>query len=161
MHAEINRVLLDRHIQELQLVVVDCIRRRLNQLNAIAGVGSHVLMNQAIKSEVGNYIAIHRGRLTIQSHPIFLSKCPEGVYKTSIQCTFRYSELSILGFFDTFFLSKFAIGHRNEPIELREDRNHGDLNTARKNLANKYAKKKISPLTFSAPVFAEEISVGI
>ena len=138
MYADIDRVLLDRHKQELQRVVVECVRRRLDQLNTIAGAGSHVLMNQATKSEVGNLIAIHRGRLTIQSHIILWSACHcfEGVYKISIQCTFRYFELSILGFFETLFLSKFVIGHRNKPIELREDCNHGDFNTARKNLAN-------------------------
>ena len=138
MYAEIDRVLLDRHKQELQRVVVKCVRRRLDQLNAIAVVGSHVLMNQATKSEVGNYIAIHRGRLTIQSHIILWSTCHchEWVYKISFQCTFRYFNLLILGFLDTLFLSKFVICHCNEPIELREDRNHGYFNTARKNLAN-------------------------
>ena len=66
MHADIDRVLLDRHKKKLQRVVVKCVRRHLDQLNAIAGVGSHVLMNQAIKSEVGNFTAIYRGRLTVQ-----------------------------------------------------------------------------------------------
>ena len=95
-------------------------------------------MNQATESEVDNYIAIHCGRLTIQSHIILWSTCHcfEGVYKISIQCTFRYFELPILGFLDTLFLSKFVIGHRNKPIELREDRNHGYFNMAQKNLAN-------------------------
>ena len=59
IYAEIDRVLLDRHKQELQRVVVKCVCRRLNQLNAIAGIGSHVLMNKATKSDVSNYIAIH------------------------------------------------------------------------------------------------------
>ena len=138
MYAEIDGVLLDRHKQELQRVVVKCVRRRLDQLNAIAGVGSHVLMNQATTSEVGNIIAIHRGRLTIQSHIILWSTCHchEWVYKISFQSTFRYFNLLILGFLDTLFLSKFVIGHRNKPIELREDRNHGYFNTAWKNLAN-------------------------
>ena len=138
MYAEIDRVLLDRHKQELQRVVVKCVRRRLNQLNAIAGVGSHVSMNQATKSDVGNYIAIHCGRLTIQSYIILWSTCHyhEWVYKISFQSTFRYFQLPILGFLDIFFLSKFVICHCNEPIELREDRNHGYFNTARKNLAN-------------------------
>ena len=66
MHADIDRVLLDRHKKKLQRVVVKCVRRCLDQLNAVVGVGSHVLMNQAIESEVGNFIAIYRGRLTIQ-----------------------------------------------------------------------------------------------
>ena len=66
MHADVDRVLLDRHKKKLQGVVVKCVRRCLDQLNAIVGVGSHVLMNQAIKSEVGNFIAIYRGRLTVQ-----------------------------------------------------------------------------------------------
>ena len=138
IYAEIDRVLLDRHKQELQRVVVECVRRRLDQLNAIAVVGSHVLMNQATKSNVGNYIAIHCGQLTIQSHIILWSACHchKGVHKISFQCTFRYFQLPILGFLDTLFLSKFVICHRNKPIELREDRNHGDFNTARKNLAN-------------------------
>ena len=138
MYAEIDRVLLDRHKQELQRVVVNCVRRRLDQLNAIAGVGSHVLRNKATKLEVGKYIATHRDRLTIQSHIILWSKfhCHEWVYKISFQCTFRYFNLPILGFLDTLFLSKFVIGHRNKPIELREDRNHGYFNTARKKLAN-------------------------
>ena len=138
MYAEIDRVLLDRHKQELQRVVVKCVRRRLDQLNAIAGVGSHVLMNQATKSEVGNLIAIHCGRLTIQSHIILWSTwhCHEWVYKISFQCTFRYFNLLILGFLDTLFLPKLVICHCNEPIELREDRNHGYFNTARKNLAS-------------------------
>ena len=59
IYAEIDRVLLDRHKQELQHVVVKCVHCRLNQLNAIAGVRSHVLMNKATRSDVGNYIAIH------------------------------------------------------------------------------------------------------
>ena len=66
MHADIDRVLLDRHKKKLQRVVVKCVCRRLDQLNAIAGVGSHVLMNQATKSEVGNFIAIYCGWLTVQ-----------------------------------------------------------------------------------------------
>ena len=138
MYAEIDRVLLDRHKQELQRVVVECVRRRLDQLYAIAFVGSHVLMNQATKSEVGKYIATHRGWLTIQSYIILWSKfhCHEWVYKISFQCTFRYFNLPILGFLDTLFLSKFVICHRNKPIELREDRNHGYFNTAQKNLEN-------------------------
>ena len=138
MYAEIDRVPLDRHKQELQRVVVKCVRRRLDQLNAIAGFGSHVLMNQATQSDVGNYIVIHHGRLTIQSHIILWSTCHchEWVYKISFQSTFRYFTLLILGFLDTLFRSKFVIGHRNKPIELREDRNHGDFNTAQKNLVN-------------------------
>ena len=95
-------------------------------------------MNQATKSEVSNYIVIHHGRLTIQSHIIFwpICHCHEWIYKIIFQGTFRYFELSILGFLDILFLSKFVICHRNEPIELREDRNHGDFNTAWKNLAS-------------------------
>ena len=138
MYAEIDRVLLDRHKQELQCVIVKCVRRRLDQLYAIAFVGSHVLMNQAATSEVGNIIAIHRGRLTIQSHIILWSTfhCYEWVYKISFQGTFRYFQLLILGFLDTFFLSKFIICHRNKPIKLREDRNHGYFSMAWKNLAS-------------------------
>ena len=138
MYAKIDRVLLNRHKQELQRVVVECVRRHLDQLNTIAGVGPHVLMNQATESEVDNYIAIHCGRLTIQSHIILWSACHchEGVYKISFQCTFRYFQLPILGFLDIFFLSKFVICHRNKPIELREDRNHGYFNMVQKNLAN-------------------------
>ena len=45
MYAEVDRVPLDRYKQELQRFVVECVRRRLDQLNAIAGVGSHVLIN--------------------------------------------------------------------------------------------------------------------
>ena len=95
-------------------------------------------MNQATESEVDNYIAIHCGRLTIQSHIILWSACycHEGVYKISFQCTLRYFNLLILGFLDTLFLTKLVICHRNKPIELREDRNHGDFNMAQKNLAN-------------------------
>ena len=138
MYAEIDRVLLDRHKQELQHVVVECVRRRLDQLNTIAGVGSHVLINQATTSKVGNLIAIHRGWLTIQSHIVLWSicHCHEWVYKISFQCTFRYFQLPILGFLDTLLLSKFIICHRNKPIELREDRNHGYFSTAWKNLAS-------------------------
>ena len=43
MYAEIDRILLDRHKQELQRVDVECVSRLLNQLNAIARVGSHIL----------------------------------------------------------------------------------------------------------------------
>ena len=137
MYAEI-RVPLDRYKQELQRVIVECVRRRIDQLNAIAGVGPHVLMNQATTSEVGSVIAIHCGRLTIQSHIILWSicHCHEWVYKISFQCTFRYFQLPILGFLDTLFLSKFIIGHRYKPIELCEDCNHRYFNTAWKNLAN-------------------------
>ena len=83
LYAEIDRVLLDRHKQELQRVIVECVRCRLDQLNAIAGVGSHVSINQATRSEVDNYIAVRWGRLTIQSHIILWSTCHcfEGVYK--------------------------------------------------------------------------------
>ena len=43
MCAEIDGILLDRHKQEFQRVVVECVSRRLDQLDAIACVGSHIL----------------------------------------------------------------------------------------------------------------------
>ena len=41
--AEIDRILLDRYKQQLQCVIAEYARRRLDQFYAIAGVGSHVL----------------------------------------------------------------------------------------------------------------------
>ena len=143
LYAQINRVLLDRHKQELQRVV-ECVRRRLNQLDAIAGVESHVLMNQATTSEMSKYITLHPSRLTVQSHPIpwSTSHRHEWVYKISFQCTFRYFELLIPGFLDSLFLAKFVECHRNKPVEFREDRNHRYFNTVLKSLANKYTRKR-------------------
>ena len=43
LRAEIDRILLDRHKQQLQCVIAEYARRRLDQFDAIAGVGSHVL----------------------------------------------------------------------------------------------------------------------
>ena len=43
MYAEIDRILLDRYKEEFQWVVIKCVSCRLDQLDAIACVGSHIL----------------------------------------------------------------------------------------------------------------------
>ena len=43
MCAEIDGILLDRYKEEFQRVVIECVSCRLDQLDAIACVGSHIL----------------------------------------------------------------------------------------------------------------------